>query len=271
MKCVVGSVPYTNARPLIHALSGKVEVKLAVPSALPAMLDDGQADAVMVSSFDALSKSGRCFAQGCSISSFEDAESVRMFSKVPFGKVKTLALDESSLTSNHLAQIILADRHRTRPQVRYMQPELNAMLSACDACVLIGDNGMTADGLGLHVMDLGCAWAELAALPFVWALWVGRAASDSSETSLSPELVTILNESRAWGQQNLEVVVEEAQKRNRWPLAIVRRYLTDTMNYDLTDEHLQGLRLFRSLLVKHGFMENLPFPPVVRSEAVPVA
>ena len=55
MSYTVGSVSYTNARPLVHSLAGKVKVELAVPSALPELLDSGEAQAVMVSSFDALS------------------------------------------------------------------------------------------------------------------------------------------------------------------------------------------------------------------------
>ena len=121
----VGSVSYTNARPLIHSLAGKVRVELAVPSALPELLDSGEAQAVMVSSFDALRTPGRVFAEGCSISSLGDADSVRLFSKVPFGSIQSLALDQSSLTSNHLAQVLLKERYGVTPTVETARPDLN--------------------------------------------------------------------------------------------------------------------------------------------------
>lgn len=259
----VGSVSYTNARPLVHALAGKVNVELAVPSALPEMLDSGEAQAVMVSSFDALSVPGRTFAEGCCIGSDGDADSVRLFSRVPFGEIRTLSLDQSSLTSNHLARILLAERYGVRPQCEPARPDLGAMLQAHDACILIGDKGMMADGDGLHVMDLGREWTEFTGLPFVWALWVGR-------EDLTPELARILLEARIWGETHIEEVIPDAVQRSGWPEATVRRYFTSTMNYDLTERHLEGLELFRTLLQKHGFVGDAPFPRMIHASPVAV-
>lgn len=257
MNFTVGSVPYTNARPLIHSLARRVEVELAVPSALPALLDSGKAQAVMVSSFDALSVHGRCFAEGCSISSLGEAASVRLFSRVPFAEIRTLALDQSSLTSNHLAQVILCERHGVLPEVETAAPDLVGMLESHDACILIGDTGMAASSDGLHVMDLGREWVEFTSLPFVWALWVGR-------EGLTPELARLLIEARVWGQGHLEEIIPDAVARSGWSEATVRKYLGETMNYDLTDRHLEGLKLFRDLLRKHGFIGELPFPTMVQ-------
>jgi len=261
MSYTVGSVSYTNARPLVHSLAGKVQVELAVPSALPELLDSGEAQAVMVSSFDALSVPGRTFAEGCSISSLGKAESVRLFSKVPIAQIKKLALDTSSLTSVHLAQVLLRERYRIQPTTANMRPDLETMLDVCDACVLIGDKGMVADGTGLAVLDLGQEWTELTGLPFVWALWVGR-------DDLSEDLVRILNEARAWGQSNLDEIVPDAMARSGWDEETVRRYLGQTMNYDLSERHLEGLRMFQSLLLKHGYIRDIPFPTMVRAAAV---
>jgi chorismate dehydratase len=259
----VGSVPYTNARPLVHSLEDDVQVDFAVPSALPALLESDQTQAIMVSSYDALSIPGRCFAEGCSISSLGAAQSVRLFSKVAVPQIQSLALDSSSLTSNSLARIVLAEKFGVRPSAAPCAPDLGAMLSGHDACLLIGDKGMTAHGEGLHVLDLGSAWAEMTGLPFVWALWVGKGA-------IAPELVQALNEARAWGQSHLEEVAQEAQARNGWPMPLVRQYLSETMNYDLGERHLEGLALFRKLLMQHGLMDEIPFPSTARASA-PVA
>ena len=50
------------------------------------------------------------------------------------------------MTSNRLAQVILAEGYGARPGVKVMTPNLAEMLAEADACVLIGDIGMTADG-----------------------------------------------------------------------------------------------------------------------------
>jgi chorismate dehydratase len=254
----VGSVSYTNARPLVHSLSERIKVELGVPSALPELLEDGSVQAILVSSYYALSCPGRTFAEGCSISSLGAAESVKILSKVAFKNIQTLAFDESSMTSNQLARIILAESYGVTPELDSAAPDVDKMLKTHDACVIIGDKGMVADGDGLDVIDLGQAWRDLTGLPFVWALWVGGDA-------LSPELVGLLNEAREWGQQHLETVMEDAARRCGWKKEAVQRYLGQTMDYGLTEDHLKGLAAFREKLIQNGFMSDIPMPRMVNA------
>ena len=174
----IGSVPYVNARPLVRYFEEEpgrfpVEVRYDVPSRLPAMLDRREADAVMASSIESLLTPGRRIAGGLCIASRGPVLSVRLFSKPPIGEIRTLALDQSSLTSNSLAKVVLWERYGVRPDASPEPPVLSDMLANYDACVLIGDIGMRTDGSGLHVIDLGEEWTELTGLPFVWAAWIG--------------------------------------------------------------------------------------------------
>lgn len=263
----VGSVPYVNARPLVHQLerSPGVRVLLDLPSNLPSRLDSGAADVVLVSSFEALAGSGRRVAEGCSISSFGPAESVRLFSKRPLGEIESLALDASSLTSNNLALALLAESYGCRPRAETCPPDLAPMLATHDAALLIGDRGMRASGEGLRVLDLGEAWTALTHKPFVWALWVGG-------ESLSPEACDALLQARVWGQEHLDEIVRDAAMRAGWPLELARHYLVETMSYDLTEAHLEGLRLFGELLHRHGLLAVEPaLPPIVNSRERTIA
>lgn len=151
-----------------------VEVVYDVPSRLPALLDSGEVDAILVSSIEYLRREDLVIAADVGIMSNGPVASVRMLSKVPLEEIQTLALDESSMTSNMLAQIILAER-RVRPSLVTMEPDQAAMLAECDACVLIGDKGLEADGTGLVDIDLGAAWTELTGESFTWAVWLRRA------------------------------------------------------------------------------------------------
>jgi chorismate dehydratase len=262
MPRTVGCVPFVNARPLIAQFGrdpGQVEVLLDVPSRLPALLDEGRAEAVLASSFDALSTPGRTFAAGVSISTLGEAQSVRLFSRVPPGDVHSLALDASSLTSNGLAQIILAERYGATPRAEPRLPNMHAMLAQFDACVLIGDIGMTAKADGLHVLDLGAEWRELTGLPFVWALWIGT-------KDLSPELAQLLRRAKDWGLEHLDEIAQEAATRPAWTLEMARDYLGRVMNYDLGEDHLQGLRAFRERLLAHRLIEAVEFPRRVGSQ-----
>ena len=173
----VGCVPYVNARPLVACFDQPnefVEVVYDVPSRLPALLDSGEVDAILVSSIEYLRRDDLVIAADVGIMSNGPVASVRMLSKVPLEEIQTLALDESSMTSNMLAQIILAERG-VRPALVTMEPDQAAMLAACDACVLIGDKGLEADGTGLVDVDLGADWTEMTGESFTWAVWLSRA------------------------------------------------------------------------------------------------
>lgn len=262
MRFTVGSVPYANAKPLIEGLKSNADVKVVFdePSQLPAMLAAGTADAVLVSSIDAIRSSGKRIVEGCSISSFGAAKSVRLFSKVHPTQITTLALDESSMTSNALAQVVLRERYGVQPKCSLQPPHLQLMLESADAAILIGDRGMTAAAEELRVLDLGEEWFALTHLPFVWALWVGG-------EGLSSELASALLQSKLWGSERLDEISKQVSVECGWPLIAANDYLCSTMDYNLTDRHLEGLWKFGELLVSNGLIEQCHRPELVRGMA----
>lgn len=182
------------------------------------------------------------------------------------------------MTSNRLAQVILAEMFGARPEVVTMPPELRSMLGAADACVLIGDIGMAADGHGLHVLDLGQAWTELTGKPFLWAAWIG-------DESLTPELVGYLLAGAArsyvgpsWvreSQPDLEPpaeimrrLIDRAMSQADWDREVVRDYYANVMVYDMDEAMLSGLREFGRRLVAFGFDECRHSPQVVDPQMV---
>lgn len=269
MACyTVGCVPYINAIPLVDAFEqagadSAVKVVYDVPSKLPGLLDSGQADAILVSSVDALRTPGRRMAAGVCIGSRGAVKSVRLFSKVPFAQIQTLALDASSMTSNRLAQIVLAERSGVRPEVVSLQPDLSGMLSVCDACVLIGDLGMSASEDGLFVADLGREWFSLTGLPFVWAAWIG---DEGLIPELADELVFALEEARG-----LDALVAQARGRTTCSDEVVSDYFAHVMEYRMGEDMLAGLREFQRRLLANGFEDCTHFPELVRGTGVPGA
>lgn len=254
----VGCVPYVNAKPLItkFAFEPTVRVELDVPSKLPAMLDSGSVQAVLASSFDALTTPGRSIVWGVCIGSFGPAASVRMFSKVPFAEIRSLALDRSSLTSNHLAQILLREVYGCAPAVEKEDPDLEAMLARHDAAILIGDNGLMTEGAGLHILDLGEAWTNFTGLPFVWAVWIGN-------DDLDPFLARELNEAYTWWLDRKNELLPEVAEAARWPLVTTATYLEQTMLFRFGEHEWEGLTRYRDLLLKHGFATESITPRVV--------
>ncbi len=237
----VGCVSYVNATPLIWWFNhldenSPVEVIFDVPSKLPELLESGEVQAILVSSIDSILHPTRHVLSNVCIGSNGPVESVRLFSRVPFPEIKTLALDASSMTSNRLAQIILHEKYNISPQTVTMTPDGESMLAQCDACVLIGDIGMTAQLPGSRIIDLGEAWTDLTGLPFVWALWTSNAEL--------PELSNLLNESYSYAAKNWESVLDLAQTRVDWPRETIHHYLSRCVHFPLDSEARKGLALF---------------------------
>jgi len=265
----VASVPYVNAAPLVwwfEAMgeASPVRVVYDVPSRLPALLDSGEADAILVSSVDALRTPGRRVLSAPAIATRGAVRSVRVFSNVPPNEVKTLAWDASSMTSNRLAMVLLGEMFGARPRPVEMAPDLTSMLAVCDACVLIGDNGMTADGAGLHTLDLGEAWTELTGAPFVWAVWAGNA-------RLTPELGAVLHEgwlksgcgSHTVSRPETGLAVSWAAERAGWSIELADSYLNETMDFSSDTFFEASLRSFEALLLAHGFADCRHFPEII--------
>jgi chorismate dehydratase len=268
----VGCVPYVNAIPLVEMFeemgeASPVQIVYKVPSELPGLLESGQAQAILVSSIDALRTPNRTLAEGVCIGSRDRVKSVRLFSKVPFEDIKTLAWDASSMTSNRLAMILLGEKYGVHPETVVMSPDMRAMLEQADACVLIGDIGMMSDGTGLEIMDLGEAWRNLTGKPFVWAAWIGG-------EDLQPDLVWWLQRAAACAgteregepdyiKRNRETMVARAMQKANWPGETARDYFENVMAYQLDEELLGGLQEFQKRLLANGFGDAIHFPRIV--------
>ncbi|HEY0868103.1 MAG TPA: menaquinone biosynthesis protein [Fimbriimonas sp.] len=257
----VGCVPYLNAKPLVRKFvdegsASPVKVLYDVPSRLPQMLADGSAQAVMVSSIEAIRHPGMRISGGVSISTQRDVQSVRLFSKMPIEKIRRVAFDLSSMTSNALARIVLKDGYGVEPEGASQPPVLAEMLADHDAAIMIGDNGMRARPHDLYILDLGREWRDLTGLPFVWAAWIGR-------DGLVPALAYELAEAARYGQRHFDEVVRHAEEETGFTYEECEHYLGQIMDYRLDRRHLAGLAEFSRRLLAHGLIDRAYDPEVV--------
>lgn len=256
----LATVPYVNAYPLIYGLEEafgyRVELIPAVPSALPALLDSGEAQAAVVSSIEAIQRPNRVWISSLCIGSDGPVESVRLFSQVPLHKIRRVALDQSSMTSNLLAKILLEELIGVNPEAFPLPPVQSEMLAQADACVLIGDIGMMAPSDGLEVLDLGQGWKDLTGLPFVWAGWIGPPGFDPSLPGLlerAYELTGLGAAPADWpaapltpfplspcGGEGGAAALTRAERESGWSRERLDRYLNSTMIYRLSDRMKRG-------------------------------
>lgn len=241
---LLGSVPYLNAKPLVawfHTPEGRasgVEVVYDVPSRLAKMVQAGDVACAMVSSIELFRHPDWAAVPYIAIASTGNVLSVRLFSKLPLEKVRSVALDTSSLTSSLLVQVLFTRRWGANPDYVAAPPDLGAMLQRADAALLIGDKGMLARSEGLVVADLGEEWYRWTGLPFVWALWLGR------KENITPTLVEALLGARQWGLEHIDQVIHNEQLRLGAKEELIRHYLCEVMQYEMTPAHEEALKRF---------------------------
>jgi chorismate dehydratase len=252
----IGSVPYLNAKPLIDwfhepVCTAQAEVIYAVPSELARMLRRDEIDVANVSIFEGFQNSDLILVPNISISAYSAVKSVRLFSRVPFDQILSVALDTSSLTSAALTRILLAETFGIQPEFVAHPPQLEQMLAQHDAGLIIGDLKLFQLPPHVQVYDLGQGWHDLTGLPFVYAAWLARA------DRVSPELVVALQASKTWGLAHLEELAAKWATRWKLPLDRCRDYLLHVMNYDLTPEQMRGLQTFQRKCLEHQLIDEI--------------
>jgi chorismate dehydratase len=252
----IGSVPYLNAKPLVdwfHSpeCDADVDIIYAVPSRLAEMLRAGEIDVCNCSIFESIRAPGLAIIPGISIASDGDVQSVRLFCRVPIEKVKTVALDASSLTSSAMTRIIVSDIYGISPYYRTTPPNLDNMLAECDAGLIIGDLKLFDLHEGTTVYDLGERWKALTGLPFVYAAW------QALEDKVTAEMAAVLNTAKNWGTARLGELAEKWAVRLDLPIERCSGYFLNAMQYDLTERHIQGLKLFQEKCAAHGLVDEV--------------
>lgn len=249
----LGAVDYLNARPLVYGLelhSHQFSLRFDVPSKCAALLHEGSIDVGMIPSIEYLrGHDGYCIVPDLAIVSEGPVASVAMFTSEPIARIRTIAADTSSRTSNGLLQVLCYEAFGVDAEFVPMAPDPAAMLRRCDAALMIGDPALFFDhaGSGLTKVDLGEEWTRLTGLPFVWAFWAGRPPVLSS--AHAAELI----QARDRGVRAADAIAAEYCGPDR--AARGRAYLRENIRYTLEERAQAGLHRFYELAVKHGVVE----------------
>ena len=246
----LGAVDYLNARPLVYGLeldSHDFRLRFDLPSKCAALLHEGSIDVGMIPSIEYLrGHDGYCIVPDLAIVSDGPVASVAMFTPNPIDRIRTIAADTSSRTSNGLLQVLCYEAFGLAPEFVPMAPDPVSMLRRCDAALMIGDPALFFDhaAAGLTKVDLGEEWKRLTGLPFVWAFWAGRPAV------LSKGQVASLVRARDRGVAAADDIAAAYCGPERAGRG--RAYLRENIVYRLDEREQAGLRRFYELAVKHG-------------------
>jgi chorismate dehydratase len=252
----LGAVGYLNARPLVYGLetSPHFDLRFDVPSTCAELLHEGAIDLGLIPSIEynhPITRTEYSIVPDLAIASSGPVASVAIYSRRPIPDVRSLALDTSSRTSVALVRVLCKREFKISPRLEHRGPDLDEMLAACDAALIIGDNALMRDGNGsIEKIDLGEVWMRTTGLPFVYAFWAGR------HGCLSPRDVELLQGARDRGLQHVNEIAHEYFSGLPERQAMGARYLRDNIKYSLGAQERAGLELFYRYAVEAGVMSR---------------
>ena len=239
----VSAVKYLNARPLVHGLQNHGELfdlQFDIPARCAARLRDHSVDLGLIPSIEYLQSKNYRIVPDVAVVSEGEVASVALFTTRPPASLRSIAIDSSSRTASALLPILCAEWWDVEPQLVKLRPELPVMLKRCDAALMIGDAALFLDyeSQGYEKVDLGEEWTAMTSLPFVWAMWVGRA------NTVGPDHVAALQAARASGVRAIDEIVARHCPDNPEQIETGRRYLRENVSFQLDDRALAGLKKF---------------------------
>ena len=222
------------------------DLQFCVPSECAERLRHGTADIGIVPVVE-VSRQRLHYLEGTGIACRGPVRSVLLFSKVPPGRIRSIAADTSSRTSVMLTRVILARRYGgVKLDVIPMAPDLDAMLARADAALIIGDPALLLDPekLPYQCLDLGEEWVEMTGFPMVFAVWAGR------PEALTEEVAAAFAASAEAGVADIDRIAAELAPVRGLTLELTRRYLTRNTAFMLDESDYHGMKLFLKYVVE---------------------
>jgi len=263
----IGQIDYANCTPIFECLKksfdcSKYQFVHGVPSHLNNLLSTGEIDVCPSSSIE-FAKHPREYLllPDLSISSIGPVKSVLLFSRLPIEQLNLhpVGITSDSATSVRLLQIILRKFYNYENRFSTVQNSSLDALADFPAILLIGDAALKA-GIqlyqGVYVYDLGALWYKFTGLPFVFALWMVREATTASQWNEVQSLYSSLCYSKKIAATRFEVIASTCNEEWMSPDGMVEYW--KTISYDLTCQHLAGVKTFFRYAAESGFIDHEP-------------
>jgi chorismate dehydratase len=235
------------------------EISYTLPSACARSLAEGTADIGIIPAAAYAGIPGLQLLPDVAIASRRAVRSILLVSRLPLEKVRSVALDTSSMTSVALTKVIFEKWLGGGRTFTAMAPDVDRMLDEHDAGLVIGDPALKVDRTRYHTIDLAEEWIRHTGKPFVFAFWAVRGEA-LQEADPALDLAAIFRESRDHGLQpaSLDCIVREWAPRLEITEPAVQSYLTENIHYDLDAGCLEGLRLFYQYAAEIGALPQAP-------------
>jgi len=259
----ISAISYLNTVPLMWDFehgnaAADYDISYTIPSACARALATDEADIGIIPAAAYTTVPDLLIIPDVAIAARRAVRSILLVSKIPLERVRTVALDASSLTSVALTKILFAKWLGGPRSYSAMEPELDRMLATCDAALLIGDPALQVDRTRYTTLDLAEEWNKRTGKSFVFAFWAirkqavaGRNAGQIAETFKN-------SRDRGLAPENLETIAQEWAPRLGLSIEEIRTYLVRNIHYYLDPPCLEGLRLFYRYGTETGALPAAP-------------
>lgn len=270
----ISAISYLNTAPLLwdfeHAQAGAgsdFDISYTIPSACAEALRAGTADIGIIPAAAYATVPDLVILPDVAIAARRAVRSILLVSRIPVDpltkdqwseQVRSVALDTSSMTSVALAKILFAKWLGGARKYKPMAPDLDTMLDACDAALLIGDPALQVDRTRYFTLDLAEEWVARTGKSFVFAFWAVRRQALAGQNAAA--IAEVFKKSRDHGlsPKNLEAIVQEWAPRLGLTVEAIRVYLTHHIHYYLDPPCLEGLALYYRLGAEVGALPQAP-------------
>ena len=241
----LGRISYVNMAPVFYRLDAEVEEIQGVPTDLNRRVLAGELDVAPISSIEyARNSLGLRLLPRMCVSSEGAVDSIQLVTRMPLGRVGSVAVTPESATSVVLTRVLL-------PQATIVPL---AEAEEADATLLIGDAALRSayENPTPHY-DLGRLWLERTGLPMVFAVWAVREPIPAGIAELEHALVSSVRLARA----EPERLAYEASERYGYPAGFLARYF-EKLRYSFGPRERAGLLTFLELAHEVGELERVP-------------
>jgi chorismate dehydratase len=260
----ISAISYLNTAPLMwdfeHGQAGRdFDISYTLPSDCARAIEAGTADIGIIPAAAYAQVPGLMVLPGVAIASRRPVRSILLVSNLPLEKIRTVALDTSSLTSVALTKVLFEKWLGGGRTFTAMPPDIEKMLASHDAGLLIGDPALQIDRSRYLTLDLAEEWIRYTGKPFVFAFWALR--QDAlREASPVQDLAAVFQQSRDHGlePESLDQIAREWAPRLGITESDVRSYLTENIHYRLDAPCLEGLQLFYRYAAEIGALPTAP-------------
>jgi chorismate dehydratase len=241
----IALVGYLNTLPFEYGLkklsnSDQIQLILDTPAACARLFADGLVDLALVPVGALSSLPPHEIVLDYCIGCNGPVRTVVLFSNDSPDQWHTVRLDTHSRTSRLLAQVIIRDHLNL--EIAYEDSRISKMppLGAGEAALMIGDKVFDGEDKYAYKLDLGAAWQEMTAMPFVFAVWIKR-----KELALDEDLV---NQALQAGIAKIPDLVAVHADQSGLSKEDVDSYINDNLRYTYGPSQKAAVAHFQSII-----------------------